>query len=132
MTDDAKTLSSEEIGQLNSKLWEAAEAGDAELIRKLVEDGADVNSAPFVPDDEDEDDDTESFTTVSVSEMSQEAPAEAKTASDGTIEKPKACLCYACYARICMCYGLHVGCDFIRRGENPCSGLGIRQAGICW
>ena len=57
--ENAETVekSAEEIMALNLKLGDAAEAGDAELIRQLVEDGADVEYAPFVPDEEDDDED---------------------------------------------------------------------------
>ena len=52
-----------EIEDLNFKLWTAAEKGDADLIRSLVGEGAEVNSAPFVPDEE-EDDEGENYTTM--------------------------------------------------------------------
>lgn len=98
MTEKEKTEKTpEEIADLNEKLWAAAEAGDAELIRQLVEEGADVNSAPFVPDEEEEDDDDSAYTTVtSTTELSQEQSSqsqpEATVAAHGTVEKPKACL----------------------------------------
>lgn len=52
-----------EIEDLNFKLWTAAEKGDADLIRSLVGEGAEVNSAPFVADEE-EDDEGENYTTM--------------------------------------------------------------------
>lgn len=84
-----------EVPELNTKLWDAAEAGDAELIRKLVEDGAEVNSAPFVPDEDD--DDGDSFSSMPVSELSEEIIASnqaseidySSVTADGKIEKPK-------------------------------------------
>jgi len=87
--------SPEVIMELNIKLWDASEAGDAELIRQLVDEGAEVNSAPFVEDEDDDDeneDDSSFSTTVPMSELSAEAAPESSIASDGAldkIEKPK-------------------------------------------
>jgi len=84
----AEKKSPEEVTELNSKLWAAAETGDAELIRKLVEDGAEVNSAPFVAD-EDDDDDEGDYSSSPPSELSNESSMpEATVSSDGTVEKP--------------------------------------------
>jgi len=91
MTENAQVepKSPEEIMELNSKLWSAAEVGDAQLIRKLVEDGADVNSAPFVADEEDDDDDGD-YSSSPPSELSIESSMpEATVSSDGTVEQPQ-------------------------------------------
>jgi len=85
----AEPKSPEEIMELNSKLWSAAKVGDAQLIRKLVEDGADVNSAPFVADEEDDDDDGD-YSSSPPSELSIESSMpEATVSSDGTVEQPQ-------------------------------------------
>jgi len=47
-TEDVKV----EVNTLNERLWAAAEAGDGDLIRSLVSEGAEVNSQPYVPDAE--------------------------------------------------------------------------------
>ena len=47
-TEDVKL----EVNTLNERLWAAAEAGDGDLIRSLVSEGAEVNSQPYVPDAE--------------------------------------------------------------------------------
>ena len=104
MTEKEKTEKTpEEIADLNEKLWAAAEAGNAELIRQLVEEGADVNSAPFVADEEDDDDEDSSYTTAtSTTEISQEqSQPEATVASDGTVEKPTACFPSECSQLCC-------------------------------
>eukprot|EP00960_Hanusia_phi_P066168 766330-Hanusia_phi.AAC.2 len=49
-TEDVKV----EVNTLNERLWAAAEAGDGDLIRSLVSEGAEVNSQPYVPDAEEE------------------------------------------------------------------------------
>ena len=51
--EKAEKKSDEEIMELNLKLLAAAESGKAELIRQLVEEGADGNYASFVPDEDD-------------------------------------------------------------------------------
>ena len=96
MSEDAtEKKSPEDIKELNMKLWDASEAGDAELIRQLVDEGAEVNSAPFVDDEDDDDDSADFSTSTATSELSNEGSApEASVAVDGTlekIEKPKAC-----------------------------------------
>jgi len=101
MTEEQTEAVKTEVSELNTKLWDAAEAGDAELIRKLVEEGAEVNAAPYVPDKDDEDSD-ESFSSLPVSELSEDALASSIIASnqaseidystvsaDGVIEKPE-------------------------------------------
>lgn len=80
--------SPEVINELNIKLWDASEAGDAELIRQLVDEGAEVNSAPFVEDEDDDDDEDSAFSTsVPNSELSAEAAPESSISTDGAVEK---------------------------------------------
>jgi len=86
--EEKKIIAKAEQEELNTKLWDAAEAGDAVLIRKLVQDGAEVNSAPYVPD-EDEDDDNAMFSALPVTELSQESLSEVSIPADSAMsDKP--------------------------------------------
>jgi len=86
--EEKKIIAKAEQEELNTKLWDAAESGDAALIRKLVQDGAEVNSAPYVPD-EDEDDDDAMFSALPVTELSQESWSEVSIPADSAMsDKP--------------------------------------------
>ena len=126
-----------EVPELNTKLWDAAEAGDAELIRKLVEDGAEVNSAPFVPDEDD--DDGDSFSSMPVSELSEEIIASnqaseidySSVTADGKIEKPKAH--YSCVSRVveCVCVLPPCVCACARAHAAWCCTSKCERGRIC-
>jgi hypothetical protein len=86
--EEKKIIAKAEQEELNTKLWDAAETGDAALIRKLVQDGAEINSAPYVPD-EDEDDDDAMFSALPVTELSQESWSEVSVPADSAMsDKP--------------------------------------------
>jgi ankyrin repeat protein len=88
--EKAEKKSDEEIMELNLKLLAAAESGKAELIRQLVEEGADVNYASFVPDEDDDEDGDSDYTNSSPATEEQSLEdsqtPDATVSSDGTPE----------------------------------------------
>eukprot|EP00961_Rhodomonas_salina_P170280 2295015-Rhodomonas_salina.1 len=80
----------EEVGklpveELNMKLWKAAEEGNAELIRELVEEGAEVNSQPELQDEDDDEDEE-----AADGESKPSAEADTSAAGDKPVKEASA------------------------------------------